>query len=159
MTHSFSFSADNQKATERLGTALATALRPGDTVGLVGTLGSGKTRLVQGIAAACGVDVRSVVSPTYVILHEYPGSVPLFHFDLYRVADHDEWAELGAEETFEQGGIVLIEWADRFRECMPDAWLEIAIEILGEEQRCFTCIGHGPQYEETINALRSCLSP
>jgi len=158
MEHSFTFCSDSEAATKRLAAAVAAALTSGSVVGLVGTLGSGKTRLVQGIAAASGVDVRNVVSPTYVLLHEYPGPIPLFHFDLYRVADHDEWAELGVEETFEQEAIVLIEWADRFREWMPEAWLEITIEVLSQEERSFNCIPHGTRYAEVVDAIRSQVS-
>ena len=159
MTEFFFFDADSHQATERLGVALAETLTTGNTVGLVGTLGSGKTKLVQSIAVARGIDPQRVVSPTYVILHEYPGPITIFHFDLYRVADEDEWDELGADEILEQGAITLIEWADRFRACMPANWLEIKIEVLSEEQRRFTFVPHGEQWPPLIDALRSKLTP
>ena len=87
MSDHFSFHALSHGDTEKLGAALAQTVTAGTIVGLVGTLGSGKTKLVQSIAIARGVDPQSVVSPTYVILHEYPGPITIFHFDLYRVAD------------------------------------------------------------------------
>ena len=158
MNSTYTFVAENEAATTQFGNMLAEQFCGGEVVGLIGTLGSGKTRLVQAIAAPFGVDARSVVSPTYVLLHEYPGSVPLFHYDLYRVADRDEWAELGVDEIFEGEGIVLLEWADRFRDQMPDHWLEITIEVLGEHQRSFTCIPHGQPYEKLTDALRSRLT-
>ncbi len=158
MADFFSFDADSHPDTQRLGAALAKTLSPGTVVGLVGTLGSGKTKLVQGIAVARGVDAKSVVSPTYVILHEYPGPVTLYHFDLYRVADEDEWNELGADEILEQQGIVLIEWADRFRDCMPHTWLEIAIDVISNDQRRFTFIPHGDKAHQLVADLQSRLS-
>ena len=78
MSDCFSFDALNHRDTDRLGAALASVLTSGTTVGLVGTLGSGKTKLVQSIAIALGVEPQRVVSPTYVILHEYPGPVTIF---------------------------------------------------------------------------------
>ena len=154
MNDKFSFDALNHDDTEKLGATLAHALTAGTTVGLVGTLGSGKTKLVQGIAIALGVDPQGVVSPTYVILHEYPGPVTIFHFDLYRVADDDEWDELGADEILEQEGIVLIEWADRFRHRMPTEWLEISIETMGHTERRFTFQMHGAAESTLLNALQ-----
>ena len=154
MSDSFSFDSLHHEDTEKLGSILAHALTPGTTVGLVGTLGSGKTKLVQSIAIALGVDPQSVVSPTYVILHEYPGPVNIFHFDLYRVADDDEWDELGADEILEQGGIALIEWADRFRHRMPAEWLEISIEATGQTDRRFTFKMNGVTESTLFNELQ-----
>ena len=74
---------------------------------------------------------------------------------LYRVADRDEWSELGVDEILEGEGIALLEWADRFREQMPSSWLEIAIEVHGEHERSFTCTAHGKRYEELIALLQS----
>lgn len=154
MSDCFSFDALNHQDTDRLGAALASVLTSGTTVGLVGTLGSGKTKLVQSIAIALGVEPQRVVSPTYVILHEYPGPVTIFHFDLYRVADDDEWDELGADEILEQGGISLIEWADLFRHRMPNDWMEISIEILSETNRRFTFNMHGAAKSSLLKSLQ-----
>ena len=115
----FTYEADDEAATAALGAALADALPAGSTVALCGTLGAGKTRLVQAIAAAAGVDRRSVVSPTFVLIQEYAGRVPVYHIDAYRLRDEDEFRQLGPEEYFEGRGLVLIEWADRVRAALP----------------------------------------
>ena len=158
MSDHFSFTASTHNDTERLGAAIAQAVTAGMTIGLVGTLGSGKTKLVQSIAIARGVDPQSVVSPTYVILHEYLGPITIFHFDLYRVADDDEWDELGADEILEQGGIALIEWADRFRNRMPADWIEIQIEVISETARCFNFQMHGANGAAFLGTLQQKLT-
>ena len=88
-------------------------LPPGTTVALCGTLGAGKTRLVQAIAEGLGVNRRDVVSPTFVLIQEYRGRRMIYHIDAYRLRDDDEFQQLGPDEYFESDGLVLIEWADR----------------------------------------------
>ena len=100
-------------------------------VGLVGTLGAGKTTLVQAIARAAGIDAADVTSPTFTLLQTYRGSITLHHLDAYRLTDEDEFLELGVEELFEDGGAwTLIEWADRVRDVLPaeTLWIEIKID-------------------------------
>src|SRR5207344_1160712 len=94
----FAFEAADEDATTRLGAALAAVLPPGTTVALIGTLGAGKTRLVQAIAAACGVLRDEVVSPTFVVCQQYRGSRTINHVDAYRLKDEDEFRELGGDE-------------------------------------------------------------
>jgi tRNA threonylcarbamoyladenosine biosynthesis protein TsaE len=102
------------------------------TIGLVGTLGAGKTTLVQAISSAIGVDRADVTSPTFTLLQSHHGGdQTLHHLDAYRVADEDEFLELGVEELFDQEEAwTLIEWADRVEDVMPrnSLWLEIRIE-------------------------------
>jgi tRNA threonylcarbamoyladenosine biosynthesis protein TsaE len=133
----FQFRASSLADTDRLGEALATLLPDGTVVGLVGTLGSGKTRLVQALAAACGVPRETVVSPTFVLCQEYSGRRQLFHLDAYRLRDEDEFAQLGPEELFDSPAITLIEWADRIKEALPDDRLTIDIVVEGETSRVF----------------------
>ena len=109
------FNADDEAATATLGHALAGVLPPGTTVALCGTLGAGKTRLVQAIAEGLGVNRRDVVSPTFVLIQEYHGRRTIYHIDAYRLRDDDEFQQLGPDEYFESDGLVLIEWADRVR--------------------------------------------
>ena len=99
-------------------------------IGLVGTLGAGKTSLVQAIARAAGIDSADVTSPTFTLLQSHHGSLTLHHLDAYRVADEDEFLELGVDELFEdEQAWTLIEWADRVRDVMPTdtLWIEINI--------------------------------
>jgi len=100
-------------------------------IGLVGTLGAGKTTLVQSIARAAGIDSADVTSPTFTLLQSHQGSLTLHHLDAYRVADEDEFLELGVEELFDDpASWTLVEWADRVRDVMPTEtlWVEIKID-------------------------------
>ncbi|HEX4072476.1 MAG TPA: tRNA (adenosine(37)-N6)-threonylcarbamoyltransferase complex ATPase subunit type 1 TsaE, partial [Planctomycetaceae bacterium] len=107
------FLAADERDTEALGTALGRALGGGGLVALVGPLGAGKTRLVQAIAVALGAERRLVNSPTFVLIQEYEGSLPLYHCDTYRLKNVDEFLDLGIDEIFQSDGVCLIEWADR----------------------------------------------
>lgn len=122
--------------TDRLGAALADALRPGATVSLVGTLGAGKTRLVQAVAEALGHPRDGVTSPTFVLVNEYTsGRLPVYHFDAYRLRDDDEFLQLGPEEYFEGEGLTFVEWGDRVADCLPRDAVEVRIEVLDGERR------------------------
>ena len=117
MSHVF-LSREERSRTPSGWAALAEAL-PYGVVALDGPLGAGKTRLVQAVAAACGVDRRDVVSPTFVLMHEYHGDRPIYHIDVYRLRDDDEFLQLGVDEHFGPPNLVLIEWAGRMERCMP----------------------------------------
>ena len=149
----FQFQASKETETLRLGSALARHLPDGSVVALVGTLGAGKTRLVQAIAEGCGIQRRDVVSPTFVLVHEYPGQRMVYHIDAYRLKDADEFLELGPEEYFESDGITLIEWADRVEDCLPRERLEVRIEVTGEETRAFNLVARGRKYELALDRL------
>jgi tRNA threonylcarbamoyladenosine biosynthesis protein TsaE len=125
--------------TRNFGKNLSKKLEPGALVALIGPLGSGKTVLVQGICAGLGVE-KTVTSPTFVIINEYPGSLNqspiwVYHFDLYRLENMDEFLRLGYEEYFYGKGITLIEWAEKIREFMPKKRTEINLKILSESER------------------------
>lgn len=106
----------------------AGALRPDDVLALNGDLGAGKTHFVKGIVAGCGSG-ESVTSPTFTLLHEYrSGRLPIFHFDFYRIERREELEQLGIDDYLQEGGVAVIEWADRFPELLParTRWLRIA---------------------------------
>jgi tRNA threonylcarbamoyladenosine biosynthesis protein TsaE len=146
----------NEQDTDRLGAALAEVLPPGTVVALIGTLGAGKTRLVQAVAAALGVPREAVTSPTFVLVNEYrQGRVPIFHFDTYRLKDDDEFLALGPEEYFDSAGITFIEWADRVADLLPPDRLEITLEVTGDTSRRATIAGTGPHLAEAIARIRS----
>jgi tRNA threonylcarbamoyladenosine biosynthesis protein TsaE len=154
MTHAhFTFHAAREADTERLGQALAQVLHDGGVVARVGPLGAGKTRLVQAIAAACGVDRRQVVSPTFVLVHEYQGRQPIYHLDAYRLRDLDEFLQLGAHENFGPPNLVLVEWADRVAACLPPDRVEITISLLDADSRRFEIVGLGPLSAAAIERL------
>jgi tRNA threonylcarbamoyladenosine biosynthesis protein TsaE len=124
------------------------------TVGLVGTLGAGKTQLVKFIAQALGADPEDVVSPTFVLMHPIGTNPEIHHIDAYRIQDSDEFLELGIEELFEQPVVTIIEWADRFIECMPvnTLWIELVTQDPLSEQRTamLTNLNRLPQWQEFL---------
>lgn len=115
---------------QRLADALVRHVPPGTTIGLVGTLGAGKTTLVQAIARAAGIDTSNVTSPTFTLHQTHRGSITLHHLDAYRVADEEEFLELGVDELFEDATAwTLVEWADLVKEAMPIDTLWLTIEL------------------------------
>jgi tRNA threonylcarbamoyladenosine biosynthesis protein TsaE len=122
------------KETKELGRALAKGLEVGSVVALSGPLGSGKTVLVQGICSGLGV-TEFVTSPSFVIINEYPGRMKVYHFDLYRLENTEEFVKLGYEEYFYGNGITLIEWAEKIKTFLPQERVEIELEILSENER------------------------
>lgn len=155
--NTFAFDAANEAATDRLGRALAESMTPGAVVALIGTLGAGKTRLVQGFAAAQGVPRGEATSPTFVLVNEYRGRMPIYHIDAYRLRDEDEFLQLGPEEYFESAGVTFIEWADRVEDCLPRERLEIRCEAVGGTERRFTLLGVGDRMERVVGAVRAAL--
>ena len=115
---------------------------------LNGDLGSGKTVFTKGLAHAMGID--SVTSPTFNIVKEYEGELPLYHMDLYRVENNID--NLGLEEYFTKGGIVVIEWADMIKEYLPKERLDVKIKIVDENTRVLIFIPHGEKYEQLCEA-------
>jgi tRNA threonylcarbamoyladenosine biosynthesis protein TsaE len=168
MTAPFEFVANDERDTDRFGAALARVLPSGAVVALVGTLGAGKTRLVQAVAKAVGVDPSEVLSPTFVLVHEYKvqgsgfrvqGSDAIYHIDAYRIRDGDEFRELGPEEYFESDGWTFIEWADRVADCLPREYLEINITVTGSTARRFAITAHGPTLNAVAAPLKAILEP
>ena len=134
------FHSASEADTVRLGQALAERLPDGTTVALCGTLGAGKTRLVQAVAAACGIPADQVVSPTFTLCQEYHGRRTLYHFDAYRLKDDDEFLELGPDEYFNAPALTFVEWGDRVIDCLPRERLEIQITVSGEGERQFEIV-------------------
>ena len=122
--------AETQALGERLGRALAA----GDVVALTGDLGAGKTSFVQGLARGLGVRGR-VASPSFTIVNEHQGRVPLFHVDFYRLESARELDHIGFDDYFLRGGVVVVEWAERFPSALPAERLDIRIEIAGDDVR------------------------
>jgi tRNA threonylcarbamoyladenosine biosynthesis protein TsaE len=127
----------SQNETQSLGASLGALLGPGAVVALYGELGTGKTRLVKGIAQALGLSPSAVRSPTFTILHTYEeGRRPLHHFDAYRVQTPDEFIELGFEEyVADDEGITCIEWANRVETLLPPSALRLELTHVAPHQR------------------------
>lgn len=140
--------------TIRLGTRLGKLLRKGDVVALSGELGSGKTTFIKGIARGAGVrETRYVNSPSFVIVREYKGRIPLYHFDVYRLDDPSGLETVGYKDFFYGGGASVIEWADKIREFLPDEYLEIELLVKGENEREIKISSHGARYEKLLENL------
>ncbi|MDR5683244.1 MAG: tRNA (adenosine(37)-N6)-threonylcarbamoyltransferase complex ATPase subunit type 1 TsaE [Armatimonadota bacterium] len=124
---------DGPEQTRALGRALGRAVRAADVVALTGDLGAGKTTLVQGMAAGMGVR-GYVASPTFTLIREYHGSLRLYHVDLYRL-DPADLLSIGLDELFDEGGVVVIEWAERARDVLPVDSLWVEMQILEGDRR------------------------
>ncbi|MEZ6045297.1 MAG: tRNA (adenosine(37)-N6)-threonylcarbamoyltransferase complex ATPase subunit type 1 TsaE [Planctomycetaceae bacterium] len=128
---------NSEQETQQLGADLGKCLIAGTVISLNGNLGAGKTRFVQGVASALGVNQEEVTSPTFTLIQEYSGTIPLYHFDTYRLRDEDEFEELGACEILERDAISLLEWGDRMKSYFPESTLRIEIKLLSESSRQF----------------------
>nr|MBF0223745.1 tRNA (adenosine(37)-N6)-threonylcarbamoyltransferase complex ATPase subunit type 1 TsaE [Desulfobulbaceae bacterium] len=136
-------SLENLDQTNLFGLHLAELARPGDIYTLTGTLGAGKTTLTQFIGRGLGVPENCyITSPTFSLIHEYQGRIPLFHMDLYRLAS-EEIFELGFEEYLYGEGLTIIEWPDRLGELMPEDRLEIVLDFASETARTARLTPHG----------------
>jgi tRNA threonylcarbamoyladenosine biosynthesis protein TsaE len=138
--------------TRNLGARLATAARAGDVVALFGGLGAGKTELAKGFAA--GLGVRTVVnSPTFVLMAEHTGRLPLFHLDLYRLVGPDEVVAAGLMDERRSGGITVIEWADRMGALLPPHHLAVTIEGSDQLPRELSLRATGPDYRRYLETV------
>lgn len=141
-------------ATVELGNRLGGLLQPGDLVLLTGPLGAGKTTLVQAIGQGAGVAKTCyITSPTYSLLHEYPGRLPLYHLDLYRLASEEEIEELGFLDYLYGRGAALIEWPDRLGRLKPATYLDLELAFTGEDGRTAVLTAAGVQWRERMTLL------
>lgn len=133
----------SRQGTQKLALALAKAFVKGTVVGLVGDLGAGKTSFVQGLAQGLGVtDLREVLSPTYTLVNEYPGAIPLVHMDFYRLQHAEGARALGIEEQLARlDAVVVAEWADMLPELMPAHTVWVRLETRTLTHRDCTVVG------------------
>ena len=138
--------------TTSLGVALAAAAAPGDVVCLWGDLGAGKTHLAKAFGAGLGV-TETVTSPSFVLMAEYAGRLPLFHIDLYRLADASDALAGGLIDDRQAAGVTLVEWPDRLGPALPAERLDVVIDGAGDDERDITvrAVGAGPRrYLEAV---------
>lgn len=129
--------SDSPEATTAAGERLGARLGPGDVVGLTGELGAGKTCFVQGLVRGLGV-TTAATSPTFVLVNEYRGRLPVHHVDAYRTQSLTELLDLGLEELFAGSGVTLVEWADRCEPLLPPRTIRVHIDGVGDERRRIT---------------------
>ena len=126
--------------TEAAGAALAAHLRPGSVVALYGGLGMGKTAFVRGLAAGLGIQAE-VSSPTFALVHDYGGSPPLIHFDMYRISGWDDLYSTGFFDYLDSGAILAVEWSENIQEALPDPHITVDIAIEEGDRRTITVTG------------------
>ena len=142
--------------TIRVGKAIGSRLRSGDVVALAGELGAGKTQLIKGLAAGVGIGNPTYISsPSFTLINEYPGKIPFYHIDLFRLEREKEAEELGLEDYFQGGGVTAIEWADRIPSLLPKEMLFIHIAYAGKNTRFIEIIGKEKRFEDLVDQMRS----
>ena len=141
--------------TLRLGRILGELLSEGSFVALIGELGAGKTVLTKGIARGLGVaDDREVTSPSFVLVNEYRGRVPVYHVDLYRLENPSEVEGIGWDEIISGPAVTLVEWADKAEKYLPEERMEIHLEWAGEKERRILLCGKGQSGQKIIEQLQ-----
>jgi tRNA threonylcarbamoyladenosine biosynthesis protein TsaE len=147
--------SNSARQTVSWGRKLGKLMQGGEIIGLVGELGSGKTCFARGFAAGAGVGKEAWVrSPTFTLINEYQGRVPVYHIDLYRIGKAEEIDALNLREYLYSDGVSLIEWFDYLPPGEVDDCLEVKMVHAGATDRAITFIAHGARYEEIVNQLR-----
>ncbi len=139
-------------ATTALGRVLGAVARAGDLVCLWGDLGAGKTHLAKAIGAALGVQA-TITSPSFILMAEYEGRLPLFHIDPYRLASAEDALAGGLIDERQAGGLTLIEWPERLGDALPERRLDVRIDGAGDEPRSITLIAGHPDYRRYLEAI------
>ncbi len=143
----------NPEQTQKFGVSIGELALPGDIFLLVGGLGTGKTCLTQGIAWGLGIK-EYAVSPSFVLVRELYGRLPLYHIDLYRLDRIEEIVELGLDDYLYGNGVCVVEWAERGLAMLPAEHLLIEIDFLSDTERCFQLEPSGQRYREVLNQLK-----
>ena len=123
----------NELETEKIGESLALRLQAGAVVAYLGDLGAGKTAFTRGLARGLGCKGR-VTSPTFTIVNEYEGTLPLFHFDMYRLSDEEELFDIGWEDYISRGGVCAVEWSERITAALPPETITVTISRCAENE-------------------------
>lgn len=148
--HTYEFISKDPNDTFAFSKRLATLLLPGDVIALEGDLGAGKTTFTKGLANGLGIQ-RNVNSPTFTIIKEYQGRLPLYHMDVYRVEDSFE--DLGFDEYFEGDGVTVVEWAHLIEDQLPHELLTISIYLDENQSRKLVLQPKGERYEELCKEI------
>ncbi|MBR6522730.1 MAG: tRNA (adenosine(37)-N6)-threonylcarbamoyltransferase complex ATPase subunit type 1 TsaE [Oscillospiraceae bacterium] len=127
----------SEKETQEAGAELVKTLAPGSVVAMYGDLGAGKTAFVRGMTRGLGINFP-VSSPTFNVVNEYPGEVPMFHFDMYRLGSADELFDIGWDDYLERGGICAVEWSENVEEAFEPGTVKVTISKLGDSEREIT---------------------
>jgi len=138
--------------TNNLGEKISKIIKPGDLLAFYGELGVGKTCFIQGISQ--GLKVKDyVTSPSFTIINEYQGNVPIYHFDLFRLNNAEEILEFGYEEYFNGEGLIVIEWAEKIEQFLPKEHLKIDIKFKDRYKRTISFIPQGDRFNNLLEEL------
>jgi tRNA threonylcarbamoyladenosine biosynthesis protein TsaE len=148
------FISHSENQTQRIGARLAPLLKPGDVLAVTGDLGTGKTRWVQGVCQGLGV-VEPVVSPTFTLVNEYQGRLPVYHVDLYRLNSAEEVFTFGLEDYLYGPGITLVEWADQAIDYFPESYLEVHLYHLEETKRRMVLRPKGQRFLDMLEQFKN----
>lgn len=143
--------APDPAATSALGRALGAVARPGDLVCLWGELGAGKTHLAKAFAVGLGV-TETVTSPSFILMAEYRGRLPLFHIDPYRLASAEDALEGGLIDERQRDGVTLVEWPERLGDALPAGRLDVRIDGTGDDARSITLVAGSEGYRRYLDA-------
>jgi tRNA threonylcarbamoyladenosine biosynthesis protein TsaE len=144
------FLSHSATETFALGARLGRLLAPGDFIGLIGELGTGKTEFVRGVAEGAGVSRAEVSSPTFAIISAYRGRIPIYHADFFRIRDYDEAYATGFTDLLGSDGAVLVEWLNRVPGAAPPELILLSFEDLGGEERRIRAYAYGIGYQEKL---------
>ncbi len=139
------------------GRQLGQLLQEGSVICLIGNLGAGKTLLVQGIAQGLGLN-EEITSPTFTVMNVYEGTIPVYHFDLYRLESPEQLVDIGFDEYTNAGGIAIIEWPDKFPGFMPDSYLRIELIKTGDNDRLIKVSPQGAHHHLLYEELKQACS-
>jgi tRNA threonylcarbamoyladenosine biosynthesis protein TsaE len=154
--NSFTVVTHSEQETRRWGTRLARLLCGGEIIGLVGELGAGKTCLVRGVAAGLEVSKDAWIrSPSFTLINEYEGRLPIYHIDLYRIGSREETEGLNLREYLYGNGVTLVEWFEHLPAEDVDEYLELRMTHAGGNRRKLNFIAHGERYERIVEGLRA----
>jgi tRNA threonylcarbamoyladenosine biosynthesis protein TsaE len=146
----YKITTHNERETIELAQNFESEKFPNMVICLNGELGSGKTMFTKGIANALGIN-EVITSPTFTIIKEYDGELPLYHMDVYRL--DEDGSDIGIEEYFDKGGVCIIEWADNIKDILPKKRLDIKIKVVDENKRSIIINAYGKEYEELCEAV------
>jgi tRNA threonylcarbamoyladenosine biosynthesis protein TsaE len=153
--NSLELTTRSPEQTQEFGTRLGKIARPGDVILLVGKLGAGKTCLTQGIAWGLGIK-EYAASPSFVLVRELKGRLPLYHLDFYRLENLAEIAELGLDEYFYGRGVSVVEWAEKALSLLPSEHLLIEMSYVADSERRLQIRARGKRYREMVTQLKQC---
>ncbi|GAA3645106.1 tRNA (adenosine(37)-N6)-threonylcarbamoyltransferase complex ATPase subunit type 1 TsaE [Asaccharospora irregularis] len=142
---------ENEEKTKEIGYKLGKLVEPGSVICLIGDLGAGKTTMTQSLAKALEVD-DYITSPTFTIVNEYEGRLPLYHFDVYRIGCSEEMYDIGYDEYINSDGVCIIEWANLIEDILPDEYLYVELKYK-EMAREMILTPKGEKYEKIVEEL------